>query len=844
MAVKTLKIAVRGLAETFPQVGSIDQRDMLFSDPVLGMEIHQAIQEERSEASKTYRAEVPVSHSFVFGKWIIEVAGRVDGIETKDGVVVCEEIKTTWSPRRLLKAIERDPTHPYALQASLYAYIYSLNHSCLAIPRLLIVSATERSVEAWEGGLGKEELEQWLKARFSGLIAQEEVRQKYLKSRKKMAKKLTFPFASPRLGQAELSELVAKVVSDKGRLMVQAPTGLGKSVGVLYPALKDALERGAKVIYATPKNSQHTVAEEACDQWRKAGLSISSVTLSAKAKICMKDEQKCNPEYCEFARSHYDKVTEHHLLDKLAVKTDINAKLLRKYAQTYEVCPYELGMQALPRSDVVICDYNYVFSPAGSIVERCNAGVLKKPKINVVVDEAHNLYARALEYFSPAVSTSHLHMARGKLQFLPKPLQRRAETTLAEAVELICSYGVQKSNRRSKDLVIVRPERQPFLKIQAEISQIVADCADLEGQQLFSGSENPIQSVLWEWNAFTDLLMAATTEFFCTYGQQAGLSDDLAGNEIDEVLQIHCCDAGTFLAERMKQFSSTIAFSATLKPFDFYARLTGFEPDRDRFAEFPSPFPRENRKILVIPQVSTTWENRAANYDKIADALQRIIRIKAGNYFVFFPSFQFLKEIDARLKIEGFAVERQLPGTGSEEARRLLSSFKQRHNMVVLAVQGGVYAEGVDLPGDQLIGCLIVGPAVPPYSVVREQMRRYYQSKFGSGFDYAYTYPAMSRVVQAAGRVIRTDQDRGIIVLLDKRFMEPQYTRCMPADWFEKDIKELVSGSILSDLQDFWDLPVMTRIEPAAASLPTESRRGRGNDAALEFDHGTNVDGA
>ena len=762
------------------------------SDPILGMEIHQSIQSERAENSDTYRAEVPVFHSFVHGKWTIEVSGRVDGVDFEGGTVICEEIKSTWSPRRLMRAIESNPLHPYSLQASLYAYIYSLNHKRKAIPRLLVVSAMERSVEVWEGGLNDDDMPKWLEERFEILIAQEVLRQKFVKARRKMAAEVEFPFATPRAGQVDLSAAVAKVVAIRGRLMVQAPTGLGKSVGVLYPVLKDALERGSKVIYTTPKNSQHTVAEEACNQWRKAGVKISSVTVSAKAKICMKDEQKCNPDYCEFARDHYDKVAKSQLLEKLARKTEIDASLLREYAARYEVCPYELGMQAIARADVVICDYNYAFSPAGSIVERCHAGVNEKPKLNVIVDEAHNLYGRAMEYFSPSVTVSSALLARSEIHALPESVRVAAVSALDAAIGIISSFAV--SRRDKSDAAIIQPTIQPFMEVQSLLTRIVSDCADLADKLAFPDGENPLQSFLWQWSTFTESLLTLTDEYFCTY---AVVLDD-------EVLQIHCCNASVFLAERMKQFHSTIAFSATLKPFEFYARLTGFDVEKDQSIEFTSPFPSVNRKILVIPQVSTSYEKRSSNYGKIADAIQRIVSVKSGNYFVFFPSFDFMREVASLLSVDGFEIERQSPGTTNDEARRRLQSFKRRTNMVVLAVQGGVYAEGVDLPGDQLIGSLIVGPAVPPFSLVREQMRRYYQKKFGSGFEYAYTYPAMSRVVQAAGRVIRTGTDRGIIVLFDKRFVEPQYTRCMPGDWFNSDVKELVSRTILADVRDFW----------------------------------------
>lgn len=806
---RKIKISVRELAEAFPPTGSIDDRDRLLSDPVLGTEIHLAIQQSRREEMTSYRAEVPVAWTFQHKTWQIEVSGRVDGIYTADAITICEEIKSSYTPKRLLKKLQNDREHPYVLQAQLYAYLFALKEEKdlgSVVPRLLVVSAHERSAESLDCPIEQAAIENWLELRIVQIIKREKLRRKFVEQRQKMADELQFPFAEARQGQLELIDVVAKHIGNRGRVMIQAPTGLGKSVGVLYPALRDSLRRGSKVLYTTPRNSQHTVAENACNLWRKSGVDLRVLTLTARSKLCFKEEQKCNPDYCEFARGHFDKVNEHKLVSKVCKKSQIDSELLIKIGKQFEVCPYELGMQCLPDVDVVIGDYNYAFSPAGSIVERCFAGVLEKPKMNLVIDEAHNLYARAMEYFSPRLSDSIVELARAELVSLDEKQRQQCESVLLELKDYIDQY----CNEYGSKPRVIQPATQPLMEILGQITKFLGQAVDRSdrGESAeFSDGLHPLMPIQWAVANFFEIALLQEQgkgeEFFCI------------GELLDGIpsLQFHCCNASAFLAERYKAFNSTVAFSATLKPFSFYARVTGIVEDTQpeslniHCVEFASPFAAENRKIMVIPQVSTTYEDRSQHYGRITEIIARVVSLKMGNYFVFFPSFDFLKKVseNVRSQLNDYEVVEQVPGTSSSDARRLLKMFSRQSNLVVLGVQGGVFAEGIDLPGDQLIGAIIVGPAVPPFNFIREQIKRYYDKKYGSGFDFAYTFPAMSRVVQAAGRVIRTESDRGIILLLDRRFLLPQYVSAMPVDWLrDGKIESLVSSSILSDVTNFW----------------------------------------
>jgi DNA excision repair protein ERCC-2 len=302
------------------------------------------------------------------------------------------------------------------------------------------------------------------------------------------------------------------------------------------------------------------------------------------------------------------------------------------------------------------------------------------------------------------------------------------------------------------------------------------------------------------WNEFTDVLKQIhewkRPEFFFTY------HPDVSGG----IVKITCCDAGEMLKEKYQKYQNVVLFSATLKPFDYYLQLSGLNGLNVETHEFLSPFNPENRKVLIIPQISTKYSERQRNFSRIAESISRITALKSGNYFAFFPSFDFMEQVFRQFSPAGqFQVLKQDRYMKASDTEMLLDRLKNdKRPTIVFGVQGGIFSEGVDYPGDMLIGAFVIGPPLPSFDVERETMRDFYQETYQQGFEYAYTYPAMAKAVQAAGRVIRTEQDKGIIVLMDNRFLEQSYSKTMPADWYTIHPQELVSQSILSDLQAFW----------------------------------------
>ena len=790
---KRVSLAITDFALPEPRQGSIDELSGFGRSAQLGQELHQGIQEKNASLSSTYEAEVPVTYEFERGAFVFQVSGRMDGIFRNETPII-EEIKSTFSIKELGRRLRDQPnTHPYCLQLKTYGYIYWLQNKVVPKLTFILVSSRNSETEELDLELDITQYEEWLETRLAELVIEAEAAEKRAARRRKAAKDFVFPFPIPRVGQPELIQTIEDGMKDGQRMLIQAPTGLGKTVGVLYPALKEALSRGQRVVYVTPKNSQHTVAEDAVERLQETGAKIKSLTITAKSKICFKNEPLCNPEYCEYAKDHYTKVAENGILEQLAKKKKLTAKTFKTLGEKYEVCPFEIQLDAAQEADTVICDYNYVFAPRSAFGRLAATGGLDQDgKPNLVIDEAHNLPARAMDYHSPSLSSIVLEKMREDLDYLPGRYQTEVSELIDDCIQVILDCKVGDIDKPSK----IEPPAGPFMEqdtlLRAFLSRYLE--SDVEIQ-----AKDPVLRLTFYWSQFTEMLEfvgAGREEFFTTFHPHS----------TGGIVKITCCDASEMLKTCYDEYDQVVGFSATLKPFEFYTRLAGLESPELKTAEFASPFPKSRRKLLIIPQISSKFSDRTRNYPRIAETIHRIAGLKRGNYFAFFPSFDFLERVvDQFTPPEGFMIIKQERGMKNDHVQAVLDHLRgQGQPTIVFAAQGGVFSEGVDYPGEMVIGAFVVGPPLPSFDLEREEMRGYYEKKYSAGFDYAYTFPAMAKAVQAAGRVIRSETDRGLIVLMDNRFIHPSYTKSMPGDWFESDARELVSDSILKEVSQFW----------------------------------------
>lgn len=785
---KKFSLSITEFALPSPLAGSIDAYSGFALGQELGNELHQEIQYQRSKENASYETEVWIAHDFKFGKYVFEVSGKIDGL-CRGKKTIIEEIKTAFDLKKLLKFIKTNCDHPYLLQLKTYGYIYWLKTKKIPLLNLYAVSSRNRKSTEVSVEFDLEEYELWLKNRLKELAAEVKNTEKLIKKRKKIASSLTFPFSDTRVGQKELIETVRKGISEKVPMLLQAPTGLGKTMGILFPILEDSLNRGQKAIYLTPKNSQHMVAADAAKQIRKSGSKIKSLILTAKKKICMKQEPLCNAEYCEFAENHYSKVSENRLIEKLQKEKHLSIFTFKKMAEAYQVCPYELQMNLINQAEVVICDYNYVFSPhsQGTRVAKLKLAEVEKP--NLIIDEVHNLPSRAMDYYSPALVVSFFEKAHRIIEKIPKDLQKSFDSLLEQCIKIIFSYA---SNNHRPHLII--PKIQQF----KDQEQLLRDflMSYLESDVVI-GPNDIVLSVFNYWHDFTaalDWISTEQKEFFIAYYPKT------------PCIKITCCDASEMIKESYPLFNQVIGFSATLKPFDYYSQLIGLHSKKLKKEEFSSPFPKGNRKLIIIPQVSSKYVDRIRNYPRIADAIRRIIELKSGNYFAFFPSFEFMENVLSFFKPPTFFnIFSQYSGMTAYNVKMVLKQLMNEKANIIFAVQGGVFSEGIDYPGKMSIGVFVVGTPLPNFNWERERLKEFYETEYNKGEEYAYIYPAMTKAIQAAGRVIRSETDKGIIVLMDDRFLQQNYAQCMPTDWYEKDPTEIAPKGILDKIKAFWD---------------------------------------
>ena len=773
-----LTLSVRAFVAPLEPSGSIDARQASLADedPLsLGARAHARIQKRLLKEDARNQSEVAVRAELDAPGLRCLVRGRIDLLLAEPETV--EEIKTGFRPAAILQDVGADPAHPFALQARMYAWMRWRDTGAAPRCRLRVISLLDDGEVLLDLPFDPETFGAWVARRL------EEHHAAFLRAKERAAERkalgatLSFPFAEPRPGQAELAARVEQALGLQRRLLLQAPTGLGKTAAILHPALVRALDQDLQVFYCTPRNSQHQVAEDCVRHLRAQGHPVRSVTLRAKERVCPQPEVDCRPEACPRADLYYDRLRASGALDRLAGLGCASSAALAEEADRHRLCPFELALDAAPGADVVIGDYNYVFSPNATLARLFGTPEDSARRI-VLVDEAHNLPARAAEWFSPALDLAWLEMLRKRRPARPQPgLRRRVTAQIRRCADLLRTF---EGEHRA-----LRPDPQPFHLEEHRIGKLLAWAA-ANGHEL--GPSHPLTELYQAWAGFCAVLRILDEAHSVTWIPPGRL-------------QITCADAASHLRGRMAALAGAVLFSGTLKPFQYHQRLAGLVDPLT--VEVPSPFPEANRKVLVVPQLSTLYRSRDREAPRIAHFLERVLPLRAGNYFVFFPSFELLDQTAAHLQLPGFQVLAQPRRASAAQLEDILERMREGQGIVVLAVQGGSLSEGIDYPGETLIGCVVVGPALPPFDLERDLIRSYFERRYGCGEAYAYTYPAAAKAFQAAGRVIRTPTDKGLLVFLDRRFLD--YAPCFPQGWFRESPRELVSSAILADVQAFWD---------------------------------------
>ncbi len=758
----------------------------------IGSELHRRVQSDFEAAEPGYRSEVPVALELEVDGWTVELLGRADGVLFDgDTPVRVDEIKTLHFAVDLHNLYIEERLDRYRRQAALYAFMLTGDGPPPAV-RLIVVDIVSTEEKDEDVVWSPEEVRAWLRQRLHRLIAQETRRLDRLAELRAAAELIPFPHDRMRPVQKPIGDEVTDALSDSRHLLIRAPTGCGKTAAVLHPALRAALSKGNRLFFLTAKTLQQKIAVETARSMQD-GL-FRSLQLRAKGKMCANTELICHEEFCPYAKEYGVKLVRSQLIENLLDDSDHqDPDELFETARNHEVCPFEVSLDLLPHIDLVVCDYNYVFDPVIGLGAVLNEGALRNAVL--VIDEAHNLVDRSREYYSPTISSSQTDRAleylatRSNLVFSNlEELVRELSEVVATTVDLAFEEQRGEEAPASFD-----PDTISDLRIAFDGAMLSYFLYKRE-QELWI-ADDPILDLFFALTHFHRVLSLGGSEFV-----------HLARRAPDGTigLRIFCLDAARFVGEIIEESAGVIAMSATLEPFDFYRDLLGFDPHRTSSLYVPSPFPAENRLVMAIDDVDTTWRRRTASYDRIASWLRRLSHPQ-GNVLALFPSYAFLNAIHDRLHMPQHTILAQSSGSSDAEQRKILEALQSRKSHLVLAVLGGIFAEGVDYPGRMLSQVIVVSPGLPQFNMERELLKAYYQETYEHGFGYAYLIPGMTRVVQAAGRLIRSETDRGVITFICKRFLDPRYARLLPEEWVDEDPTSLLHPDPEAAVRDFFE---------------------------------------
>jgi len=634
---------------------------------------------------------------------------------------------------------------------------------------------------------------------------------------------LVFPFAEYRPGQRELAVAAFRALARGGRLFLEAPTGIGKTISVLFPAVKAVGEgKVERIIYLTARTVGGLVAQKAFADLRKGGLRFHTLALTAKEKICVREGQPCDPRTCPLAIGYYDRVRS--AMRAALRHDDINRATLEKVGAEHQVCPFELSLDLSLWVDAVICDYNYVFDPKVYLRRHFaeDAG-----DYAFLVDESHNLVDRAREMFSADLASGEIQEARRAIkEALPRCA--KALSRLGTGIRRLCASGQIAREPVEGSNPAVELDLFPVIAAAASPS------AEAARRPAFAAGPKREVSTLCLRSLPEDLMplldeALKETEAWLAQNQPAGFREQLlelyfrmhsfrrAAELYDERyftivepgasvrMRFFCLDPSFLLRQALDRGKAAVLFSATLTPIDYYRKLLGGEPD-DAALQLRSPFPPESFCVLLQSRIRTHFKSRGETLDAVVEAIGALVEARQGNYLVYLPSYQYLTAVSAGFRARYPALRALVQTARMNDAEReaFLAAFAVEHTETLLgfAVMGGVFGEGIDLVGDRLIGAVIVGVGLPQLCVERDLMRDYFQDRLGAGFDYAYSFPGMNRVLQATGRVIRSETDRGVVLLIDTRFAEPRYARLFPPDW--RPLRVSTAEDIRAAARAFW----------------------------------------
>ena len=774
-----IRISVRNLVEFIFRSGDIDNRIGKGAQKEAmqeGSRMHRKIQ---GRMGMEYRAEVLLKLEVPQEQYVLALEGRADGIITNADGVTVDEIKCMYTDVTRFE----EPIFVHKAQAMCYAYIYALQNGLDQISvQLTYCDLDTEEICRFEEAFSFFWLERWFQDMMEAYRKWTDFQFTWRKIRQTSIQTLEFPFPY-REGQYKLVGDVYRTIHRKKILFIQAPTGTGKTISTLFPAIRAVGENlGDKIFYLTAKTITRTVAKDTCDLLKAKGYRGKVIVLTAKEKMCPCEEMDCNPSNCLRAKGHYDRVND-AVYDLITTEEDFTRERMLAQAEKYQVCPFEMSLDASLYADIIICDYNYVFDP--NVYLKRFFSEEEKGDYIFLVDEAHNLVERGREMYSAVLVKEEIltvkKLVRGKDRKLEAALEKcnrqmlewKRECETYTIYESIGAFAF--SLMRLMSLLDIFLQSRGEMPERKEVTEFYLNLRHFM---------NMFERVDENYVLYSDF---DETDRFC--------------------LHLYCVNPSVNLQECLERGKSTIFFSATLLPVNYYKNLLSSK--KDNYAVYADSAFREEQRLLFIGRdVSSLYTRRTlGEFHRIALYIQQVLRAKKGNYLIFFPSYRFMEDVyEQFLTVNEQEADCMMQSGNMNEADReeFIQEFSNPRgkSLAAFCVLGGIFSEGIDLKEDLLIGVLIVGTGLPQICNQREILKEYYQEENGQGFDYAYQYPGMNKVLQAAGRVIRTASDRGIIGLLDDRFLRSDYRQLFPREWSQYEVHTL--DSLPGALEAFW----------------------------------------
>lgn len=775
------KISVREIVEFTLRRGDIDSRHVSNHTAQEGARLHRKLQKA---AGEDYAKEVSLKRTMTVQEDSLTIEGRADGIFCDEaGKTVIDEIKTS---EVHFEDLSEDQLELFFFQGMVYGYLYAFQEQLTEIAVQVtyyqtteeVITRTRREFTMTDLQLFMDHL---LTEYHKWLVFQDDWR----RVRNTALTKLTFPYETFRKGQRELAAAAYKTLKTSRRLFVEAPTGTGKTISTLFPALKAMGEAdGDRCFYLTAKTITRQVAEDALKALAKSGSQTKSVTLTAKDKICFLEERNCTPEHCPYAKGYYSRINE-GLWDLLHHENQITREIIEHYGKKHELCPFELSLDVSLFCDVIIGDYNYLFDPTVYLRR-----FFEEPKEDYyfLIDEAHNLVSRSREMYSATLSRNSGNAFQEKLPKSFRGLHRRLNQ-IDNEFELLQQRSIEEDWRF----------KHQSLMPESLINRLYGFSEKMK-EWLAANPGNPAEETglayYFEVQAFLRISEIYDDHFETT----------IERTYTDLKIKLFCIAPAPFLDQMLAKGKSALLFSASFTPLAYYQDVLGGGKEALRY-KLPSPFPPEHQRILVADYIETTYRKRQASLPLVVDAIYQMVTGKTGNYMVFFPSYQYLDEVASLFASNHPEITCLIQDTQmvEEEREAFLARFEANpiETLVGFCVLGGIFSEGIDLKGDRLIGTAIVGVGLPQMNHEQDLIKNYFDDAQGKGFEYAYQLPGMNKVLQAAGRVIRDVSDFGVVLLLDQRFISPRYRKLFPQHWRHARLVH-DTQQLQTELVDFW----------------------------------------